>query len=240
MELPANFMTSSATNPSTTSSTTQPLCAICSSSSSVLPVPSLTHYTTFFLPQSLDHSDMALTVDTDMLRQTFLTNVVGPAYIAHRPSPTPSSRSSSRARARQSSVVNISSTLGSIASDFGVASADGRGFAVAGGVAEAARRARAAGIASVMVEVDRLDQIEPALGGGATHLLLDNMAPPTLREAVTIVAGRVPTEASGGVRLDTIRAIAETGVTYISVGRLTQSAPAADIGLDFTSVGEER
>jgi len=54
-----------------------------------------------------------------------------------------------------------------------------------------------------------------------------------LREAVALVGGRVPTEASGGVRLDTIRAIAETGVTYISVGRLTQSAPAADIGLDF-------
>jgi nicotinate-nucleotide pyrophosphorylase (carboxylating) len=59
------------------------------------------------------------------------------------------------------------------------------------------------------------------------------MAPPMLREAVALVGGRVPTEASGGVRLDTIRAIAETGVTYISVGRLTQSAPAADIGLDF-------
>jgi len=107
--------------------------------------------------------------------------------------------------------------------------------AVAGGVAEAVRRAAAAGIASIIVEVDRIDQIEPALSAGATHLLLDNMPPPTLREAVAIVAGRVPTEASGGVRLDTIRAIAETGVTYISVGRLTQSAPAADIGLDLAA-----
>lgn len=107
-------------------------------------------------------------------------------------------------------------------------------IAVAGGVAEAVRRARDAGIASVIVEIDRLDQIAPALASGATHLLLDNMPPPVLREAVTLVAGRVPTEASGGVRLDTIRAIAETGVTYVSVGRLTQSAPAADIGLDFT------
>jgi nicotinate-nucleotide pyrophosphorylase (carboxylating) len=105
--------------------------------------------------------------------------------------------------------------------------------AVAGGVAEAVRRARDAGIASVIVEVDRLDQIAPALDAGATHLLLDNMPPPTLQEAVALVAGRVPTEASGGVRLDTIRAVAETGVTYVSVGRLTQSAPAADIGLDF-------
>ena len=107
--------------------------------------------------------------------------------------------------------------------------------AVAGSVEEAVRRAVAAGIGSIIVEVDRVDQIEPALAAGATHLLLDNMKPATLRGAVTLVGGRVPTEASGGVRLDTIREIAETGVTYISVGRLTQSAPAADIGLDFTS-----
>jgi len=107
--------------------------------------------------------------------------------------------------------------------------------AVAGGVGEAVRRAAAAGIASIIVEVDRIDQIAPALAAGATHLLLDNMPPPMLREAVALVGGRVPTEASGGVRLDTIRAIAQTGVTYVSVGRLTQSAPAADVGLDFTS-----
>jgi nicotinate-nucleotide pyrophosphorylase (carboxylating) len=106
--------------------------------------------------------------------------------------------------------------------------------AVAGSVGEAVRRAKAAGIASIIVEVDRVDQIEPALAAGATHLLLDNMDAPTLRGAVTLVGGRVPTEASGGVRLDTIRALADTGVTYVSVGRLTQSAPAADIGLDFT------
>lgn len=105
--------------------------------------------------------------------------------------------------------------------------------AVAGSVGEAVRRAVNAGIARIIVEVDRVDQIEPALAAGATHLLLDNMDPPTLRGAVTLVRGRVPTEASGGVRLDTIRAIAETGVTYVSVGRLTQSAPAVDIGLDF-------
>ena len=106
--------------------------------------------------------------------------------------------------------------------------------AVAGGIAAAVRRAVAAGIARIIVEVDTLDQIAPALEGGATHLLLDNMAPDMLARAVSMIGGRVPSEASGGVRLDTIRAIAETGVTYISVGRLTQSAPAADIGLDFT------
>ena len=105
--------------------------------------------------------------------------------------------------------------------------------AVAGGVGEAVARAKRAGIARIIVEVDRIDQIEPALTAGATHLLLDNMEASTLRGAVTLVGGRVPTEASGGVRLDTIRAIADTGVTYISVGRLTQSAPAADIGLDL-------
>jgi len=106
--------------------------------------------------------------------------------------------------------------------------------AVAGGIGQAVGCARAAGIANVICEVDSLDQIEPALAAGATHLLLDNMGPATLAEAVALVNGRVPTEASGGVRLDTIGAIAATGVTYVSVGRLTQSAPAADIGLDFT------
>jgi nicotinate-nucleotide pyrophosphorylase (carboxylating) len=107
-------------------------------------------------------------------------------------------------------------------------------IAVAGSVGEAVRRARAAEVAWIICEVDRLDQIEPALAAGADHLLLDNMDPGTLAEAVRIVAGRVPTEASGGVTLETIAAVAATGVDYISVGRLTQSAPAADIGLDFT------
>ncbi|MDO9362206.1 MAG: carboxylating nicotinate-nucleotide diphosphorylase [Sphingopyxis sp.] len=108
--------------------------------------------------------------------------------------------------------------------------------AVAGSVEEAVRRAVDAGIASVIVEVDRVAQIEPALKAGATHLLLDNMDLDDLRASVAIVGGTVPTEASGGVRLDTIRAIGGTGVTYVSVGRLTQSAPAADIGLDFALV----
>ncbi len=105
--------------------------------------------------------------------------------------------------------------------------------AVAGDIGEAVRRAVAAGIGQIIVEVDHVEQIEPALAAGATHLLLDNMSPATLRGAVTLVGGRVPCEASGGVTLETIRAIAETGVDYISVGRITQSAPAADIGLDF-------
>ena len=105
---------------------------------------------------------------------------------------------------------------------------------VSGGVTEAVRAAKAydSGL-QIQVEVDRIDQIEPALVAGAQRLLLDNMKPDVLREAVALVGGRVPLEASGGVNLDTIRGIAETGVNYISVGRITQSAPAVDIGLDY-------
>lgn len=106
--------------------------------------------------------------------------------------------------------------------------------AVAGSVDEAVRRAREAGVAQIICEVDRLDQIEPAIAAGAHHLLLDNMSPETLAEAVALVAGRTKTEASGGINLDTIAAKAASGVDYVSVGRLTQSAPAADVGLDFT------
>lgn len=105
---------------------------------------------------------------------------------------------------------------------------------VAGGVGEAVRRAMNAGVARIICEVDAIEQIEPALAAGANYLLLDNMTPDELRACVELVAGRVPCEASGGVRIDTIAAIAASGVDYVSVGRLTQSAPAADIGLDFT------
>jgi nicotinate-nucleotide pyrophosphorylase (carboxylating) len=108
--------------------------------------------------------------------------------------------------------------------------------AVAGGVGPAVQRAVDAGVERIILEVDRIAQIEPGIAAGATHLLLDNMDVPMLREAVALVAGRVPTEASGGVTLETIRAKADTGVNYISVGRLTQSAPAADLGLDFAAI----
>ncbi len=106
-------------------------------------------------------------------------------------------------------------------------------IAMCGGVEKAVRSAKASGL-EVQVEVDLIEQIEPALGAGADRLLCDNMSPAMLREAVSLVAGRVPIEASGGVRLDTIRVIAETGVDFVSVGRITQSAPAADIGLDYS------
>jgi nicotinate-nucleotide pyrophosphorylase (carboxylating) len=107
--------------------------------------------------------------------------------------------------------------------------------AVAGGVGPAVRAAKAANTGlQVQVEVDRIEQIEDALSAGADRLLLDNMDPATLRRAVAQVSGRVALEASGGVRLDTIRAIAESGVDFISAGRITQSAPAVDIGMDYS------
>lgn len=106
--------------------------------------------------------------------------------------------------------------------------------AVCGDVAEAVRRAKAANTGlQIQIEVDRIDQIEPALSAGADRLLLDNMDPAKLREAVRLVGGRVPLEASGGVTLETIPFLAETGVDFISVGRITQSSPAVDIGLDY-------
>lgn len=109
-------------------------------------------------------------------------------------------------------------------------------IAVCGSIAAAVARARAAApvLTKIEVECDRLDQVAEAVAAGADVIMLDNMKPPMLREAVAMVAGRVPLEASGGVNLETIRGIAETGVDFISVGRITQGAPAVDIGLDAT------
>ncbi len=108
--------------------------------------------------------------------------------------------------------------------------------AACGGVAEAVKRAKVANTGlEIQVEVDRIDQIEPALAAGADRLLLDNMPIEMLRQAVALVDRRVALEASGGVTLEPIRAIADTGVDFISVGRITQSAPAVDIGLDYSA-----
>jgi len=105
---------------------------------------------------------------------------------------------------------------------------------LAGGVGEATRRARAsAGGVLVEVEVERTEQIEEALGAGAEMLLLDNFAPDGVREAIRVIAGRVPVEVSGGVTLETVRAYAEAGADYIAVGALTHSAPACDISLEI-------
>ncbi|WP_222410082.1 carboxylating nicotinate-nucleotide diphosphorylase [Rhizobium leguminosarum] len=107
--------------------------------------------------------------------------------------------------------------------------------AIAGGVAEAIRRARAGvgHMVKIEVEVDTLDQLREAMETGVDAVLLDNMTPDQLREAVAIVAGRAITEASGRVTPITAAAIAASGVDLISVGWLTHSAPVLDIGLDF-------
>ncbi|RZJ98534.1 MAG: carboxylating nicotinate-nucleotide diphosphorylase [Brevundimonas sp.] len=106
--------------------------------------------------------------------------------------------------------------------------------AVCGGVGEALRRAKAAAghLMKVEVEVDGLDQLDEALAEAPDVIMLDNFTLPMLREAVARTAGRVTLEASGGVNLDTVAAIAATGVNVISVGALTHSAASLDIGLD--------
>ncbi len=106
-------------------------------------------------------------------------------------------------------------------------------IAVAGGAGIAVRRAAAAGLTDIEVECDTVEQVVQALDAGAGRVLLDNMDLAGLARAVAVNSGRAKLEASGGVNLDTIRAIAETGVDFISVGRITQSASAVDIGLDL-------
>jgi nicotinate-nucleotide pyrophosphorylase (carboxylating) len=105
--------------------------------------------------------------------------------------------------------------------------------ALAGGVGEATRRALAAAPEGVTVEVEcaTLEEVEAALAAGVRRILLDNMRPPELRRAVELAGGRAELEASGGITLETVRAVAETGVDYISVGALTHSAPALDVSL---------
>ena len=108
-------------------------------------------------------------------------------------------------------------------------------IAVCGGIAPAIAAAKAKGLTEIEIECDTLDQVKEALQSGARHLLLDNMDLAALRGAVALAAGRAKLEASGGVTLEAVRAIAETGVDFISIGRITQSAPAVDIGLDYTA-----
>ncbi|ARM92005.1 nicotinate-nucleotide pyrophosphorylase (carboxylating) (plasmid) [Rhizobium sp. CIAT894] len=109
--------------------------------------------------------------------------------------------------------------------------------AISGSVAEAIRRARAGigHLVKIEVEVDTLDQLREAMETGVDAVLLDNMTPDQLRQAVAIVAGRAITEASGRVTPATAAAIAASGVDLISVGWLTHSAPVLDIGLDFVA-----
>lgn len=112
-------------------------------------------------------------------------------------------------------------------------------IASVGSVASAVKAAKAHGseqsTIGITVECDTLTQAEEAVNAGADRLLLDNMSNDQLRDAVSKFGGKVELEASGGVALQTIKAIAETGVDFISVGRITQSAPAIDIGLDYNA-----
>lgn len=112
-------------------------------------------------------------------------------------------------------------------------------IAVAGGVTQALRAAKAAvgHLVKIEIEIDRLDQLDAVLAEGADVVLLDNMAPADMAVAVGRIAGRLRTEASGGVNLDSVQAIAESGVDMISVGALTHSAPVLDLGLDIAISG---
>lgn len=107
-------------------------------------------------------------------------------------------------------------------------------IAVAGSIAKAVERARAhvPGLVKIEVECDRLEQVREAVAAKADIIMLDNMPLDEMRESVKLVAGRIPLEASGGVRFDTVRPIAETGVDYVSTSKTIQAAPAVDIGLD--------
>jgi nicotinate-nucleotide pyrophosphorylase (carboxylating) len=106
-------------------------------------------------------------------------------------------------------------------------------IASAGGIEEATRRALAAAPDGALVEIEceTLDQVRAAVEAGAPRILLDNMRPETMREAVAMSAGRAELEASGNVSLETVRTIAETGVDFVSVGALTHSAPVLDLSL---------
>jgi len=108
-------------------------------------------------------------------------------------------------------------------------------IAVSGSITAALRAAKAAigHLVKIEIEVDNLDQLDEVLAEGADVVLLDNMTPDQMREAVRRIAGRMKTEASGGVRLDNIKEIAEAGVDLVSSGSITHSAPVLDIGLDI-------
>jgi nicotinate-nucleotide pyrophosphorylase (carboxylating) len=106
---------------------------------------------------------------------------------------------------------------------------------VDGDVGLAVRRARDLAPAGTKIEVecDRIEQVGAAVESGADIILLDNMSPDVMARCVDLVGSRATTEASGGVSLETVRAIAQAGVDWISVGALTHSAPALDLALDF-------
>ena len=113
-------------------------------------------------------------------------------------------------------------------------------IAVAGGVREAVLAAQqfAGHLMAIEVEVDTLEQFEEALRAGATAVLLDNMSPETLRDAVKLNKGRARLEASGGIDIDSVRAVAETGVEFISTSKITMATVPLDLGLDINITNE--
>jgi nicotinate-nucleotide pyrophosphorylase (carboxylating) len=112
-------------------------------------------------------------------------------------------------------------------------------IAAVGSIGEAIRRARAHAhpLLKIEVEVKNLDEVRQAIQAGADMILLDNMSDAQLAEAVQVVAGRIPTEASGNMSIERLAAVAKAGVDYVSMGALTHSAPAADLSLAITKVG---
>ncbi len=106
---------------------------------------------------------------------------------------------------------------------------------LSGSIADAVARARTVSDLEITVEVENTEELEQALAAGADRILLDNMSPAELRDAVALAGGRVPLEASGGINLDTAAEIAAAGVDFLSVGSLTHSAPALDVSLDVTA-----
>lgn len=142
---------------------------------------------------------------------------------------TPGQRALEKAAVRDGGAANHRFNLGD-----GILIKDNH-IEAAGSLTEAVRRVRAHlphHLLKLEVEVDTLEQLEEALSLGVEIVLLDNMTPPQLREAVRLTAGRAQLEASGGIRIDTIRAVAETGVSLISVGNLIHGARWVDVGLD--------
>jgi len=162
------------------------------------------------------------------LAQTYVQAIEGTgAYILDTRKTIPMYRELAKYAARMGGVTNHRMRL-----DEAVLIKDNH-IAVAGDIVTAIQRAKEAGHSAIEVECDTLDQVRAALNVGVEAILLDNMSLDQLREAVALVGDQARTEASGGVNLETVRAIAETGVKSISIGRITQSAPAVDIGLDW-------
>lgn len=172
------------------------------------------------------------------LTRAFVDAVAGTAaHIADTRKTTPGLRALERHAVRSGGGHNHRFSLSDavMAKDNHLAVLTAAGVSVTDAIAQA--RGRLSHTTTIEVEVDRLDQIEPVLAGGVDVIMLDNFSLDELRQGVAIVADRAIVEASGNVTLDTVRAIAETGVDVISSGALTHSVSALDLGLDVVIEG---